>query len=247
MLPGVLVPAAGRNGRVGRLAHGVWRRSRGVSLAYFGIIHPAPWLGLWNISVPLWWPAALAVASLAWFQAVVWVPFGVPLLRIILASVLIPGLVAITGICVQSGVSETNLSVMFAGLSAIGWTVGFAGVKYARRGAIPDWSLIARPWLPLTSGRIRRRQPFADAIGAHVWSEWRRHGRGLPILTAVVLPFLLLPLLFGKNEAIPTERTVLGAGHPYFFGRPCGHDSKRQQSLGQGLLWHRALYRDFTD
>jgi hypothetical protein len=170
-----------------------------------------PWLSLLDTSVPLWWPAALAVASFAWFQAVLWVPFGVPLLRIILASVLIPGLVAITGICVQYGMSETNLFVLFAGLAAVGWTVGFIGVKYARRGAIPDWSLLARPWHFLRLGSPRRLSPFANADRAHVWFEWRRNGRGLPILTAVILPFVLLPLLFGKNDAIPTERTLLGA------------------------------------
>ncbi len=170
-----------------------------------------PWLSLWKISVPIWWPAALAVASLAWFQAVVWVPFGVPLLRIVLASILIPGLVALTGIGLQSGVPEKDLFVLFMGLAAVGWTVGFIGVKYARRGAIPDWSLLVRPWHFLRLGSPRRWNPFVNGERAHVWFEWRRNGRGLPILTAVTLPFVLLPLFFGKNDAIPTERTLFGA------------------------------------
>src|SRR5260370_25093718 len=44
-----------------------------------------PWLQLQGDVVPLWWPAVLAVATLAWVQALLWLPFGLRWLRVLLA------------------------------------------------------------------------------------------------------------------------------------------------------------------
>jgi hypothetical protein len=57
----------------------------------------------------------------------------------------------------------------------------------------------------------RRRQPFTSARAAQVWFEWRRTGKSLPVMTLFVLPMVLLPLLLGKNDVIPTARTLLMA------------------------------------
>jgi len=55
--------------------------------------------------------------------------------------------------------------------------------------------------------RERRRQgtvPFASAGGALAWFEWQRHGRTLPSLVAILLPFegALLFLFRGTPELV---------------------------------------------
>ena len=39
----------------------------------------------WGIDLPLIWPALLAAAFLAWMQALAWMPYGLPGLRLIVA------------------------------------------------------------------------------------------------------------------------------------------------------------------
>lgn len=169
-----------------------------------------PWMLLWNETVPLWWPATLAMAALAWIQALLWSPFGLPWVRVILATFLIPGLVAVANI-----VPEESRTAIFAGLSGVAWAVGYFGIRHARRGDVPNWEGIFfrlrrhAYWRAKSLGRPRK--PFVSAARAQMWFEWRRTGNSLPVMTALVLPFVLLPILLGPNEVIPTARTLLSA------------------------------------
>src|SRR5205814_1363876 len=64
-----------------------------------------PWLSLWNLQVALWWPAALTVATLAWFQAMLWCPLGLPGLRIVLTTAVISSVIAFSQYAVEAGIS----------------------------------------------------------------------------------------------------------------------------------------------
>jgi hypothetical protein len=134
-----------------------------------------------------------------------------PIIRIILAAVVIPGLIAVAEYNVETGVSEGLLFGAFTSLAGLAWMVGYIGVRHARRGDLPNWEGLFRLFNHLGQWQPRRRRPFASAARAQVWFEWRRTGLSLPVLTGVTLPFVLLPLLFGKNDVIPAPRTVLGA------------------------------------
>lgn len=170
-----------------------------------------PWLRLWGEEVPLWWPAVLAVADLAWLQALLWLPFGLRGLRVFLVVILIPGLLALAEYAVTAGVSEGFLTGLFAGFAVLGWTTAYVGVRHGRPGAVPDWEGIYRLLLQLADRLPRRRQSFASAARAQVWFDWRRTGSSLPIMTGLLLPFTLVFLVFGENDVIPPAQTLLSA------------------------------------
>jgi hypothetical protein len=92
----------------------------------------------------------------------------------------------------------------------LAYFVARRAVARARRGEIPDWRGVF-----VRVGRVadvvrRRRDPFASAARAQVWFEWRRAGRSLPAMVAIVLPFeLALLFIFRETPAIVFE-TLFG-------------------------------------
>jgi hypothetical protein len=177
-----------------------------------------PWLALIDLSVPLWWPAVLAATFMAWMQALLWLPFGLPGLRIVVAALLLSGLLGLAIILGQLGVPEGVLLALYGGLGAVGWLGAYQGVRCARCGAMPNWERLMRPLRRLAMTWPRRRQPFPTAMAAHVWFEWRRMGRSLPAMTGMILPFMLLPLFLDNYRVFPTSATVLSMlGLPLFL------------------------------
>jgi hypothetical protein len=170
-----------------------------------------PWMSLWSESVPLWWPALMATAVLAWLQAVLWLPFGWRGLRVIVLLLLIVGLIVLAGFTVTSGISEPMLVGLFAGVAVLGWTFGYLGVRQGRRGTAPDWEGVFEPVHRLVRRLPHRPRPFATAAWAQTWFEWRRTGRSLPFMTGLLVPVVLLFLAFGLNDVIPPAQTVLSA------------------------------------
>ena len=170
-----------------------------------------PWASLlWRDSVPLWWPALMATAVLAWLQAVLWLPFGWRGLRVIVLLFLIPGLMVLAQLAAISNVSEPILVALFAGLAVIGWALGYLGVRQGRRGDAPDWEGVFEPLHRLVRRLPHHRQPFASAAWAQTWFEWRRTGKSLPIMTGVLLLGVVLPFL-AFADAIDAAQTVLSA------------------------------------
>ncbi|MBV9122933.1 MAG: hypothetical protein JO112_06235, partial [Planctomycetes bacterium] len=159
-----------------------------------------PWMTLWSDWVPPWWPALLATAALAWLQAVLWWPFGLRGLRVVVLLLLIPGMFVLAQVSVLSGTSDSILVGLFAGLAVPGWTLGYLGVRHGRRGDAPDWEGLLEPWRRLVRRPPQRRRPFASAAWAQTWFEWRRTGNSLPIMTGLLLPVELLWLAFGVND-----------------------------------------------
>jgi hypothetical protein len=174
-----------------------------------------PWLSLWSFSVPLWWPALMATAALAWLQAALWLPFGLRGLRVVLLLLLFLGLIVVGELSMLGGASEPVLAGLFASLAALGWTLGYLGVRQGRRGDAPDWEGLFEPWRRLVRRWPHRRRPFASAAWAQTWFEWRRTGKSLPIMTGLLLlPVVLPPVVlsfFAFGDAISPARTVLVA------------------------------------
>jgi hypothetical protein len=170
-----------------------------------------PWMSSFGGQVPQWWPAMLATATLAWIQALLWLPFGLPWLRILLMVFLFPSLIALAQFSIASGASEALLVGVFAVAVLVAWTIGYVGVRHARRGDAPNWEGLFEPFRRLAGWLPYHRRPFASVASAQTWFEWRRSGNSLPFMTGLILPFVLLFLAFGVNDLIPTAQTLLSA------------------------------------
>ena len=66
-----------------------------------------------------------------------------------------------------------------------------SAVARGRRGDVPDWRELPVRLARLAGLPARRRNHFQSAARAQAWFEWRRHGRSLPALVALLLPFEL--------------------------------------------------------
>jgi hypothetical protein len=159
-------------------------------------------LAVWpsGVAVPTVWPALLAAALLAWTQALTWMPYGLPGLRVIVAMSWLATIDAVVLLALQYRASESFMIGILAPQIPAAYLVARSAVARARRGDVPDW----RPALARL-GRIAAVRPdgrgrFATPARAQAWFERRRHGRSLPALVGVLLPFELA-LLFVTGDA----------------------------------------------
>lgn len=158
--------------------------------------------GQWptEMAVPLWSPAMAAVAMTAWLQALFWLPFGLPWLRVVLWVMLMPVIGTAFENNMRSGASEGFLVAIFAGIAGVGWTLGYIGVKRARRGDVPNWDAILWPFRQRARRLPRGRQPYTSAAKAQGWFEWQRTGMVLPVGTSLLLPLLLSLLVASGHD-----------------------------------------------
>lgn len=144
----------------------------------------------WGIDLPLLWPGLLCVVFLAWTQALTWMPYGLPGLRVLITVLWLTVLDAVVLLAVHYKVRETVMAAMLAPLLPLAYLTARYAVSRARRGDVPDWrGIFARPGS--NAVLTRRRDHFPSPARAQVWFEWRRHGRSLPALVGLLLPFEL--------------------------------------------------------
>lgn len=184
---------------IGTAALAGWPMLYGVaaSLAVWGItISLAQWATGGNARVPRVWPGFLIAAWLAWMQALMWLPYGLRNLRIVVAVAWLVTVDAIVMIAAYSGASEAAMIAFLAPQLPLAYLVAWYAVGRARQGHAPEWRL---PFA--ASGALRRRDAFPSAAQAQAWFEWRRHGWTLPALTAPVVACELLLLFIPGNDA----------------------------------------------
>jgi len=153
---------------------------------------------LWpsGVKTASWWTAMLA-AGVAVSQALVWLPFGLPWLRLLVAIVVLtvmaraPVFIALIGNETVTSANEgVVLNAVASTLIPIAYLAAWVGVSRARCGESPDWLRIFRT-LHLNSLSRRKRPPFASAMQSQVWYEWRLRGVGYVMTVACVLALLL--------------------------------------------------------
>src|SRR5947208_3777017 len=165
------------------------------------------WPGGVDVYVPWVWPAVLMAAYLAWTQALMWMPYGLPGLRVVIAALWLIVVDAIVLLALNYKARELMMVAICAPQIPVAYLVAWYAVARARRGDIPDWSGI---WVRANI-RPRAREHFLSPARAQTWFEWRRHGRTLPALVALVVPFELLLLFIPGNDTAPIVFLILFA------------------------------------
>src|SRR5437879_4058002 len=96
---------------------------------YFAV--PAP--------VPLIWPGLFAAAFLAWLQALTWMPYGLPGLRMIVAVLLLTTIDAVVFTAIELHVRESLMILILAPQIPLAYLAARYALGQARCGVTPDW------------------------------------------------------------------------------------------------------------
>ncbi len=155
-----------------------------------------------GIDVPVIWPALLAAALLAWTQALTWMPYGLPGLRVIVAVLWLATVDTVVLLAIHYKVPEPLMVAGLAPLVPLAYLAACFAVARARRGDVPDWRGMFARLGQIAEALPRRRDHLHSPERAQMWFEWRRHGRSLPALVGILLPFELA-LLFAANNYTP--------------------------------------------
>jgi len=190
----------------------------GWPMLYGAIVTAVLWaamrvFAMWpaDFEAPVVWPALALMALLAWAQALTWMPYGLPGLRVIVTLLC---LAAIEGVVILALHFKAREPVMIAWLAPqvpLAYLVARIAVARARRGEVPDW----RPRLArvgrITDAPTSRRTHFASPARAQAWFEWRRHGLTLPGWVAILLPFELALLWAAGDSTALILAILIGA------------------------------------
>src|SRR2546428_742844 len=125
----------------------------------------------WGIELPLIWPALLAAVFLAWTQALMWMPYGLPGLRAIVTVPWLATLDAVALLAIHYQVREPIMVAFLAPQLPLAYVTACSAVGRARRGEVPDWrGIFARP----ASNAVLTRRPdhFPSPARAQAWFEW---------------------------------------------------------------------------
>ena len=157
----------------------------------------------WGIDLPLVWPGLLATAFLWWTQVFTWMPYGLKGLRVFVTVAWLMTLDVIVIVAVNYEVPQYVLVAFLVPQLPIAYLAACAVIARARRGVVPDWRGEASRSGSIARVSSRPRAAFRSAARAQVWFEWRQHGRTLPVLVGIVVPFILA-LLFLPGDATPS-------------------------------------------
>src|SRR3989442_9559759 len=92
-----------------------------------------------GIEIPLIWPALVAAALLAWTQALTWMPYGLPGIRLILAVLCLAALDTVVLLAIHFKAREPMMVAILAPQVPLAYLVARFAVARARRGDVPDW------------------------------------------------------------------------------------------------------------
>src|SRR5437016_2709861 len=152
-----------------------------------------------GIAIPVIWPALLAASLLAWTQALTWMPYGLPGIRLIVAVLCLAALDTVVLLAMHFKAGEPMMLGILAPQVPLAYLVARFAVARARRGDVPDWRGLSARSGDIADLLPRPRDHFSSPERAQVWFEWRRHGRSLPALVGLVLPFELALLWLAKD------------------------------------------------
>lgn len=144
-----------------------------------------------GFDIPSIWPALLAASLLAWTQALTWMPYGLRGLRVIVTVLWLMTIDTVVMLALHFQAPEAVMVAILAPHPPLAYLAARFAVARARRGDVPDWRRAFARVTATTNDRPKQLRHFTSPVRAHTWFEWRRHGRSLPALIAILLPFEL--------------------------------------------------------
>jgi len=167
-------------------------------------------LALWptGITVPSVWPGLLLASLLAWTQALTWMAYPLPGLRIIVTVLWLGTIDALALLALHFGAHESVMLAILAPQIPLAYVVARFAVARARRGDVPDWRGALGQITRVADVLSHQPKHFATPARAQAWFEWRRHGRSLPTWVFILLPFELV-LLWVASDSASLVATIL--------------------------------------
>ena len=173
------------------------------------------WVNTRGFAVPLVWPGVLVATYLAWTQALMWMPYGLRGLRVIIAVVCLTAVDMIVFVAIEKEAGELAMIALLAPQLPLAYWLAWIAVGRARRGDVPDWnlrkSIRLRPDTTRHAAAAFSGGVFSSAWGAQLWFEWRQHGWTLPAMVAMVVPAELLLWFIPGSVSSPTVFVTLVA------------------------------------
>ena len=165
-----------------------------------------------GVDLPLIWPALFLAVSLAWTQVLMWMAYGLPGLRVVVAVLWLTTIDAVVFTAINEEVPEWVMAAALAPQVPLAYLAARFAVARARRGEVPDWRWMFTRLAQIAEILPRRRSHFPSPARAQAWFEWRLHGRSLPVWVGILLPFELA-LLFVAGTGTPSlvAYTLAGA------------------------------------
>lgn len=167
---------------------------------------------LWpsGIEVPLIWPALLGASLLAWTQALTWMPYPLPGLRIIVTVLWLGTIDSVAILALNFRAHESLMIGILAPQIPLAYLVARFALARARRGDVPDWRGVFAWVAKIARVLSRRREHFSSPESAQAWFEWRRLGRSLPAWVGLLLPLELLVLWAAGDATVLVFAILLG-------------------------------------
>lgn len=187
-----------------------------------------------NVPVPVIWPGLLAASLLAWTQALTWMPYPVRGLRVIVAVLWLCTIDTIVLLALHFPARERVMLALLAPHVPLAYLAARSAVARARRGDVTDVRTgaprdLTDRWTPV--------HPFRSPARAQLWFEWRRFGRSLPALVAMLLPFeLSLLFIFRDTPVLVLETLLLVLVTPGFMAGFIGATVSRTAARGRETL-----------
>lgn len=190
----------------------------GWPMLYGAIVTAALWtaarlLAVWpsDFDVPVIWPALLGMTVLAWAQALTWMPYGLPGMRVVVTMLWLVVIDTVVLLALHFKTSEPVMLALLAPLVPLAYPVACVAVARARRGDVPDWRGRFSRRARIGAEATRARTAFRSPARAQAWFEWRRHGPTLPVWVAILLPFELALLWVAGNAPALIFAILIGA------------------------------------
>src|SRR5207247_11123588 len=92
-----------------------------------------------GIEIPVIWPALLAASLLAWTQALTWMPYPLPGLRVIVTMLWLATIDSIVLIALRDKTPEPVMLAILAPHVPLAYLAARVAVGRARRGEVPAW------------------------------------------------------------------------------------------------------------